>query len=135
MLRKRWTILFLLIAQVVILAHNIVPHHHYTDLADKQHHYHHDSKHHHSDETPLEIAFSGFIHGGETVIFTSTNVSKIVVSKDAIKSIKALPVDFKAPAEYIVVYQKHIFPPDRHQIYKTPQNGAYSLRGPPIIVA
>ncbi len=135
MLRKRLAILFLLVAQIVILGHGMVSHHHHTDLSGEGHHHHgKEAKDQHPDETPLELAFSGFIHGGETVAFTNTDATKIVVSKDALKSIKALPVDFKAPVEYIVVYQKHTFPPDRHRIYKSPQNGAYSLRGPPTFI-
>ena len=135
MLRKRLAILFLIVAQIVILGHSVVAHHHHIDIPGKGHHHHEqDGKHQDPDETPLELAFSGFLHTGEHVTFTNTEAAKIVASKDAAKSIKALPVDFKAPVEYIVVYQKHTFPPDRQRLYKLPQNGAHKLRGPPAFI-
>ncbi|EEI93597.1 hypothetical protein ACR78F_07395 [Sphingobacterium spiritivorum] len=134
MLRKYSAILFLIVAQIVILGHGIVSHHHHTDIVNDGHHKDNDNHHKNSKETPLEIAFSGFMHTGEHAAFTTADATKIVVSKDAEKSIKALPADFKAPVAYIVIYQRHTFPPDRHTVYQSPLYGAYSLRGPPFII-
>lgn len=135
MFRKSLAILFLTVAQIVILGHGLVSHHHHTDTSSEEHLYHgKDSKTQHPDETPLELALSGFTHTGEQAAFTTADATKIVVSKDAEKSIKALPADFTAPVAYIVIYQKHTFPPDRHTVYQSPLYGAYSLRGPPFII-
>ena len=133
MLRKYSAILFLIVAQIVILGHGFVSHHHHVDLANDVHT---NSNNHHknSKETALELAFSGFMHAGENVSFTNSSETRIVISKDDVKSIKALPIGFIAPVEYIVVYQKHTFPPDRHRIYQSPFYGAYSLRGPPSFI-
>lgn len=134
MLRKYSAILFLIVAQLVILGHGIVSHHHHTDIANDGHHNGKSNHHNNSKETPLELAFSGFIHAGEQVSFTTSSETRIVISKDDVKSIKALPVDFIPPVEYIVVYQKHTFPPDRHFVYLPPLLGAYTLRGPPSFI-
>lgn len=134
MLRKNLAILFLIVAQILILGHSTVSHHHHIDIANDGHHNGKNNQHKNSSETPLELAFSGFLHAGEQVSFTNSSETKIVISKDDVKSIKALPINFSAPTEYIVVYQKHTFPPDRHRIYKSPQNGAHKLRGPPAFI-
>ncbi|WP_228443921.1 hypothetical protein [Chryseobacterium indologenes] len=130
------TILLLLVAQVVILGHSFVPHHHHTDLASQQHNHHHDqdSKNQHPEESSLELAFSGFIHSGEQITFTQTDGAKIVITKQALQAIDALPNDFTLPAAHIVSYQKHTFPPDRHIKYPSPLYGAYTLRGPPSFI-
>lgn len=129
MLRKYTAILFLIVAQIMILGHGIVSHHHHLEIVNDEHH---NGKN--NGETPLEIAFSGFIHAGENISFTNSSETKIVISKDDVKSIKALPIHFTAPVEYIVDYQKNTFPPDRHIIYLPPLHGAYSLRGPPSFI-
>ncbi len=134
MLRKYSAILFLLVAQLVILGHGIVSHHHHADIANDGHQNGKNSHHNNSKETPLELAFLGFIHAGEHVSFTNSSETRIVISKDDVKSIKALPIDFIPPVEYIVVYQKHTFPPDGHFIYLPPLLGAYTLRGPPSFI-
>ncbi len=107
MLRKKLTILFLLIAQVVILGHGLVPHHHHADLASQQHNHHHgkDAKKQHPEESSLQLAFSGLIHSGEQVTFTQSDASKIIVSKQALQAINALPCDFKMPFAYIVSFK------------------------------
>ncbi|KUG10696.1 hypothetical protein AMC91_16615 (plasmid) [Elizabethkingia miricola] len=136
MLRKKLTILFLLIAQVVILGHGLVPHHHHADLASQQHNHHHgkDAKKQHPEESSLQLAFSGLIHSGEQVTFTQSDASKIIVSKQALQAINALPCDFKMPFAYIVSFQKHTFPPDSKVRYQSPHYGAHSLRGPPAFI-
>lgn len=133
MLRKYIAILFLIAAQLVILGHGIVSHHHHADIANDGHQ-NGNNHHNNSKETPLELAFSGFIHAGEHVSFTNSSETRIVISKDDVKSIKALPIDFIPPVEYIVVYKKHTFPPDGHFIYLPPLLGAYTLRGPPSFI-
>lgn len=134
MLRRYFAILFLIVAQIVILGHSTVSHHHHIDIANDGHHNGKNNQHKNSSETPLELAFSGFLHAGEQVSFTNSSETKIVISKDDVKSIKALPIHFTAPVEYIVVYQKHTFPPDRHIIYVPILPGAYTLRGPPAFI-
>ncbi|MDV4069921.1 hypothetical protein CMT34_17160 [Elizabethkingia anophelis] len=135
MLRRYFAILFLTIAQIIILGHGVVSHHHHNDDAKQGHNYHDkDSKHQHPNETPLELALSSFIHAGEHVSFTNSSETRIVITKDDVKSNKALPIDFIAPVEYILVYQKHTFPPDRYIIYSPPLHGAYTLRGPPTFI-
>ncbi|MGJ1361177.1 hypothetical protein ACR79B_07175 [Sphingobacterium spiritivorum] len=134
MLRKYSAILFLIAAQIVILGHGIVSHHHHIDIVNGGDHNTPNNHHKNSKETPLEIAFSGFIHTGDQASFTNSTETRIVITKDDVKSLKALPVDFIPPVEYIVFYQKHTFPPDRHTIYLPPLRGAYSLRGPPTFI-
>jgi len=134
MMRRYFAILFLVVAQIVILGHGIVSHHHHIDIANDGHHNGKNNQHKNSSETPLELAFSGFLHAGEQVSFTNSSETRIVLSKDDVKSIKALPINFTASDEYIVVYQKHTFPPDRYIIYSSPLHGAYTLRGPPSFI-
>jgi hypothetical protein len=135
MLKKRIAILFLLIAQIIVLGHDIVPHHHHTDLVSQQHHHHdEDGKDQHSDENSLQLAFSGFIHAGEQVTLTYSAGEKIVVTKQALKVMDALPCGFIMPVAYIINCQKHTFPPDRQIIYQSPFYGSYSLRGPPVFI-
>lgn len=133
MLRRYFAILFLIVAQILILGHSIVSHHHHLDIANDGDHQGNNNQHKDSNETPLEITFSGFIHAGEQISFTNSSETRII-SKDAVKSIKALPIHFNTPVEYIVVYQKHTFPPDRHIIYVPMLPGAYTLRGPPSFI-
>jgi hypothetical protein len=58
MLRKYSAILFLVVAQIVILGHGIVSHHHHADIVNDGHHNGKNSHHKDSKETPLELAFS-----------------------------------------------------------------------------
>ena len=91
MLRKYIAILFLIAAQLVILGHGgIVSHHHHADIANDGHQ-NGNNHHNNSKETPLELAFSGFIHAGEHVSLLIQTKPGIVISKDDVKSIKALP--------------------------------------------
>jgi hypothetical protein len=135
MLRKRIAILFFLVAQVIILGHSVILHHHHLDEVTKHHnHVGKEGKDQHPDENPLQLAFSGFTHIGEQVSFTHSDTIKYVVEKDALKAIDALPWNFMLPAEYAVTFQKSTFPPDRANIYKSPQNGIHKLRGPPTFI-
>lgn len=136
MLRKNFTLFILLIAQSIILGHSFIPHHHHSDLHGQKQDHHHDKdgQHQHSDENALELALSGFIHAGEQITYTNTDATKIMVSKDVTKEVTTSLFYFHTPIEYIVVHQKHRFPPDRHRIYKSPQNGVHKLRGPPTLI-
>ena len=68
MLRRYTAILFLIVAQIMILGHGIVSHHHHLEIVNDEHH---NGKN--NGETPLEIAFSGFIHAGENISFTNSS--------------------------------------------------------------
>lgn len=83
--------------------------------------------------TPLELAFSHFVHAGEQLSFTNSYETRIVTSKD-VNPVKALYADFTCPFEYIITYQKHTFPPDGYIAYSSPLHGAYTLRGPPSFI-
>lgn len=136
MLRKYFTILLLAIAQVIILGHGLVSHHHHTEVSGdgSQHHISKEDKHKHKDENPLEFAFSGLIHDGEYVSFTSSDETKIIILKSDLKSLKIFSIDFSPPAEYVATFKKYTFPLERDKIYKSPQNRAHKLRGPPSFI-
>lgn len=135
MLRKKLTILFLLIAQIIILGHGVIPHHHHDKLASAKHHHHdHDSKKQHPEETPLEQAFSGFLHAGEQVTFTSAAPTEVVTSKTVSQSSDILPADYMPSVEHILWWGKHTYPPDCRIIFRPPLYGAHSLRGPPTFI-
>lgn len=65
MLRRILAILFLAVAQIVILGHSVVSHHHHAEIVNNDHQNSKDNHHNGSKETPLELAFSGFLHTGE----------------------------------------------------------------------
>lgn len=137
-MRKKLTILLLMVAQVLIFGHGFVPHHHHTDSTGSHHHYHNDDQDirtEHSEENPLQVAFSEFMHSGEQVIFTQPDYAKTVVTKRTLwGAMGDLACDFANPAQYIISYQKHTFPPDRCIRYQPFLYESYSLRGPPFIV-
>lgn len=135
MLRKRLAIVFLAVAQIVILGHNMVSHHHHTDtFYEGQLHHSKSGNSQHVDETPLALAFANFLHAGEQLTFIHAEATTLAVSKEAVHFIKALPVAFKAPVNTMVAYQKHTFPPSSQPSYTSPQNRVHKLRGPPTFI-
>ncbi len=129
MLRKNLAIVFFVIAQVVILGHSIVSHHHHENFTVHSHQDHDKN----GGCVDLGTLFSGIQHAGEQITFTNDRAD-IVVAKELSQPFSAVIFDYQYPIEYIVAYQQHTFPPDRHTIYQSPHYGAYSLRGPPSFI-
>ncbi len=135
MIRKYFAIFFLALAQIIIIGHGVVSHHHHTDIVNDGHHSGKNHEFLNSCETPCEIAFSALMHAGEYVSFAYPGQTRIVISKDNLKSLKALPVQFNAPVEFTVLYRREDFPSERYTIYLPPLHGAFTLRGPPLLIA
>lgn len=134
MLHKKLAILFIALAQVFLFGHEFVPHHHHTGLATEQHHHHdHDSQNQHPEESPLQLALSGFAHSGEHVTFTHSNSTKVVVKKDDVQLKNTVSLSFENSVNYSFASQKHAFPPLRQIVYQPPLFGTHSLRGPPTL--
>ncbi|WP_313410971.1 hypothetical protein [Sphingobacterium multivorum] len=129
MLRKNLAIVFFFIAQVVILGHGTISHHHHENSTVHSHQ-EHDT---HKGCVDLEALFSGIQHTGEQITFTNDRTD-ISVAKELSQPFNAVILDYQYPIEYIVAYQQHAFPPDRHIIYQSQLYGTYSLRGPPSFI-
>ena len=135
MIGRKIGILFLMIAQIVLLGHEFVPHHHHDHVEIDYHHHEHNDQdhHHHQEDSPLQMALSLLAHAGEQVTFTCTSTSKMVL-KDIQLSSK--DTDFLGCSLFLnptVTHLKHTYPPDRDIVYLPPIFSAHSLRGPPFL--
>ncbi|MGF7025024.1 hypothetical protein [Sphingobacterium sp. HSC-15S19] len=130
MLRQISTILFLIIAQIVLLGHELIAHHHYNqraiDITDCT------SDNQKDDDSTWSLAFSAFMHTGEHATFIYAQSNKTEIAKNISKIAKPFAVLFENPTSYIAVYQKHTFPPNSKCIYNSLQKSCYTLRGPPF---
>ncbi|AZA56521.1 MULTISPECIES: hypothetical protein [Chryseobacterium] len=131
MFLKRFAILFLSLAQLIILGHGFVAHHHHFEENTHKHsHTSSDGENHH-EESSLEFLFSNFTHSGEHITFTHVENNQVVVVADNLNAIKAEVFKFSSPVEYILTFQKHTFPPDWNFIYELPYFASVKHRGPP----
>jgi hypothetical protein len=129
MVYRKIVILFIVIAQIQLFGHGMVAHHHHHNLANSSHHHHDDHP-----ESPLELAYSNFIHIGESIIFTNTETVKIVEVKNKFKNLVISTFNNNILLNHIILYQKHTFPPDKFHIVKAPPNFTHKLRGPPNFI-
>ena len=131
MLQRKLIILLLIFTQILVFGHNMVPHHHHDDLT---HSSQHENEHHSSETTPLEFAYSSFLHEGKYITFTYTEEVNISVSKYSPKVLSIFTHHYILGAKYTVVYQKHTFPPDWGDKYQFLEYHSDQLRGPPRFI-
>lgn len=130
-MRKKLSIFFLTIAQIIILSHTVIMHHHDAQEVGTHKHLHDED---HSGKNPWDIAFSSFTHSGDQAVFTDsdkTEVSFFKVAPQPYAVIVQNPAVVFQPEE---VQQKHVFPLERRELYQSLHLLNYSLRGPPVFI-
>ena len=131
MLKKSTAILLLVLANLIILAHNFVPHHHHHDNADLTHE--HDQNHHEKKDEANNL-FSNIFHGDSGFTFIS-----IDNNNQASKS----PYLFTSLDLLLELYVgNYLIPPllksdytYLNQKYQSPHSCTSGLRGPPSILS
>lgn len=136
---KRFSILFLLIAQIVILGHGMIAHHHFVEAAHLENDHQLDGTEP-KDDLPdnfLDVIFGGFTHIGNQVVFTNFGSSEIEVQQEAPQDLKKTLVEYtnKHSSQLNIGFNKQVIYAAQHIIYSAPAHTPYSLRGPPVYMA
>ena len=140
MIRKTTAIFFILLANIIILAHDLVPHHHHDEVeaieqfqtystnSDKEHH-HNFPKHEHQQDDYLFVIRQALV--------LSPNLGRLLDSDDDFTGNNGLDNSFFNTPNFLIVYA----PPDyKIPIWDNPQNFittvtyTFGLRAPPAIV-
>lgn len=134
MFKRKIAILFLLIAQVVLLGHAVVAHHHHLLTATEDHHHDQDHEQDESEKGFLDIVFSGFIHSGEQVTYTHSDNTEVSFVKQASNPCAVLISSSPVPFQYSITFIKQVFSPERLITYNSLYPNPHSLRGPPSFI-
>ena len=152
MIKRYSALFFILIANIILLAHAVKIHHHYDDLAvgnkarhTPNHDTNHANKHRHQHQSPVENGlenplntqhehdFPQHCHTVLTDFFIVKSVNKIAVSKPIKKAVAVVfsitePQDLFAKTALKTVYNQ-----DPFQIRSLFNPNTFCLRGPPTI--
>ncbi|MGF7025018.1 hypothetical protein [Sphingobacterium sp. HSC-15S19] len=130
-MQKRFTILIILLAQIIVLGHGLFAHHHHEEAEIFQHIRGGEVN---TGKVDIGHLFSGIQHTGDQITYTSYDNSDLKSAKDTVKIFLATVPDYRMYWEYTIVFLQHTFPPEGHIAYQSPLHCGYSLRGPPMFI-
>lgn len=134
MMRKRLALLFLLLAQVVVLGHGMVAHHHHIGDLSEHRHRTYQAKHDHDNSNPLSDGYSGFAHSEEEMSFVhgqSVQTNSTVENQEFIADLICIP-SFLLISTEDRVDSTHF--KKRSDLYSPPLHDSWNLRGPPAFI-
>jgi len=152
MLKRYTAIFFILLANIILLAHSARIHHHYDDFAvgnkahqAQNHDTNHSDKHRHQHQSPIENNhenplnkqhehdFPQHCHTVLTDFFIVKSVNKITFSKPIKKDV-IIVLAYEEQFDYCVESSiKNNFNKDPFQIRSIFNPSTFCLRGPPVI--